>query len=259
MNDYQTRRAALRLIALAAGAAGLAACSSSPSRRDGAGTVGDPLPGDDPLLNSPTRNNRDFARNDPSDALEDWRSRRAGPAPGPRPTAPSGIVPRSAWAKDRPVPTLADPLRRITRITIHHEGSTVYTSTRMDDTLRRLESIRQAHRQLGWADIGYHYAIDPAGRVYEGRSLQLQGAHVKNNNEENLGVVLLGNFEQQAPTPQALSALERFVAQQMARYRVGVSRVYTHRELRPTLCPGRNLQGKVLSMRSGGSLGRVFA
>jgi hypothetical protein len=35
------------------------------------------------------------------------------------------------------------------------------------------------------ADIGYHYTIDPTGRIWEGRPVQYQGAHVKMNNEHN--------------------------------------------------------------------------
>jgi hypothetical protein len=109
-----------------------------------------------------------------------------------------------------------------------------------------------------WADIGYHYVIDPAGRVWEGRPTRLQGAHVKDHNENNLGIVVLGNFEEQRPTPEALRALDAFVAQQMQRLAVPISEVWTHRELMPTACPGRNLQSYMAATRSGsGRLARA--
>jgi hypothetical protein len=73
---------------------------------------------------------------------------------------------------------------------------------------------------------------------------------VKDTNEHNLGVLVLGNFDLQQPTPQALASLDSFVAAQMRRYRVPLSRVYTHQELRPTACPGRNLQRYMLATRT---------
>lgn len=110
----------------------------------------------------------------------------------------------------------------------------------------------------GWADIGYHYVVDPAGRVWEARPIQLQGAHVKYNNEGNLGVMVMGNFEEQYPTSAASASLDDFVAELMRRHGVGVGRVYTHREIRPTACPGRNLQRVMESARSrGGALARA--
>jgi hypothetical protein len=97
--------------------------------------------------------------------------------------------------------------------------------------------------------------VDPSGRVWEGRSVLCQGAHVQDNNEHNLGIVVLGNFEQQVPTPAAIHSLDRFVASQMSRFNVPLRRVYTHQELRRTACPGRNLQRYMLASRSrGGNL-----
>lgn len=254
MKGHCTRRDAIRLGAMFAAAGALGACTSTPRTDSELGSVGDPLPGDLPPIDDAS-SEHSAAR----DALQRWHNRdRISADRPPRPRQPGGIVPRSAWAKEGPVLSLADPLTRVTRITIHHEGSSPYFSTSMRDALARLESVRRAHRERGWADIGYHYAIDPAGRIYACRPTSLQGAHVKFNNEQNLGVVVLGNFEQQRPTPEALRSLARFLADQMRVYRVPVDRVYTHRELRPTLCPGRNLQQQVIAMRSG-SLQRALA
>ena len=143
-------------------------------------------------------------------------------------------------------------MRGISRITVHHDAivSTDLRST--SDVTRRIESIRRSHVQRGWADIGYHYVIDPSGRVWEARSTAYQGAHVEDNNEHNLGVVVLGNFDVHAPTLAATVAVERFVASQMHRYRVPMDRVYTHRELRRTACPGSRLQRFMIATRSSG-------
>ena len=68
--------------------------------------------------------------------------------------------------------------------------------------------IRRGHvNHNGWADIGYHFAVDRAGRVWSCRPLVWQGAHVKDRNEGNIGVLVLGNFEIERPTSAQLNAL----------------------------------------------------
>ncbi len=147
----------------------------------------------------------------------------------------------------------------INRITIHHDGMTPFTSTSQSAAAGRLERIRGSHvSSRGWADIGYHFVVDPGGRVWEARPVALQGAHVKYNNEHNLGIMVMGNYDKQSPTNAASTSLDDFVGAMMRKYRVPVSRVYTHQELRPTACPGKSLQQVMESTRSrGGVLARA--
>lgn len=170
-----------------------------------------------------------------------------------------GVVPRSSWTRAKPKVWDTKPMGRVSRITVHHDGMTPFRSTSSSASAQRLESIRNAHvSSNGWADIGYHFVVDPAGRVWEARPTTLQGAHVKYNNEGNLGVMMMGNYEQQVPTAAASSAIDEFVSVLMRRYGVPVGRVYTHREIRPTACPGRNLQMVMETARSrGGALARA--
>jgi hypothetical protein len=146
----------------------------------------------------------------------------------------------------------------VNRITIHHDAINSVGLIGQAETAMRLETIRMGHRSHNWADIGYHYVIDPSGRVWEGRPLWLQGAHVKDTNEHNIGVMCMGNFEQHQPTAAQLNSLDNFVAQLCRTHRIPVGRVYTHRELKPTLCPGRNLQRYVTVTRAnGGRMARL--
>ncbi len=183
---------------------------------------------------------------------------RAATGPGPAP----GVLPRSAWTSRGPArPREINPMNGVSRITIHHDGMDAFLSTSQSDAARRLEMIRSAHinrRPQPFADIGYHYVIDPAGRVWEGRSVRYQGAHVQDHNEHNLGIMVMGNFDLHRPTPAATNALDRFVAAQMQAYRVPIGRVRTHQELNPTACPGRNLQRYMFTSRQSGTL-RVAA
>ena len=103
----------------------------------------------------------------------------------------------------------------------------------------------------GWADIGYHFVVDPSGRVWAARPLDRQGAHVKNENEHNLGILVLGNFEVQTPTPAAMTSLDALVVEAAMVNRVPLSNVRTHREWNPTACPGASLQAHMNRARSG--------
>ena len=139
---------------------------------------------------------------------------------------------------------------RIERITIHHDAMPSSGFRTEADSKDRLNDILRAHRNNGWADIGYHYAIDPMGNVWSARPIQLQGAHVRDWNERNLGIMMMGNFMHEQPTPQAISSLEGLVAAASSRYRVPAGRVATHRELASTACPGDALQRQINAARS---------
>ncbi len=165
-----------------------------------------------------------------------------------------GVIPRSAWAKAGPKMSGSKPMNGVQRVTIHHDGTNASGLRGQSAVARRIESIREYHRSKGveWIDIGYHYIIDPEGRVWEGRPISIEGAHVKATNEHNLGVMLLGNFDQHSPTGAQIATLNGFVRDQCMRYRVPTNRIYTHQELKQTACPGRNLQNYMQVARSGG-------
>ncbi len=247
------RRDAVKLVIRTSGAAlgagaltgALGGCASS--RRPGVGKIGDPIPDDPRITRAPKR-------------IEPWAgppTTTTPPAPLPSPSI-SGVISRSHWARGAPRPWLADPMNGIRHITVHHDGMSPFTNSSWGDAAHRIEAIRNAHTGKGWADIGYHYVIDPAGRIWQARPLELQGAHVKSANPHNLGICVLGNFERQRPTSAAVQSLENLIASEMRRLGVPLSEVRTHQELAATACPGRSLQAKMNSTRSrGGRLRRA--
>ena len=176
------------------------------------------------------------------------------PAPTTKPVparlpAAMAVTPRSAWTRGG---TSGDvkPMNGVQRITVHHSAmATTGNSARA--TAAMLTSIRKGHLARGWADIGYHFAVDPAGRVLACRDLRFQGAHVAEHNEHNVGVCVLGNFDEQRPTPPQLNALHAALTSLAATYRVPMRRVYTHQELNPTACPGVYLQRHMVLARQG--------
>lgn len=178
------------------------------------------------------------------------RSAPAGPSAGAGYfDLPDGVIPRAQWTSAGVIVSRANPMVRVERITVHHDAIDSSSIRTRSDAVRRLESVRSGHVGREWADIGYHFVIDPMGNVWEGRPLRYQGAHVSDQNERNMGVMVMGNFMEQSPTSAARSALDGFLRRQMERYNLSVSRVYTHRELGPTLCPGTMLQSHMAGAR----------
>jgi len=179
------------------------------------------------------------------------------PSPGAAVVPPGigSVMGRSNWTRNGPIISRLNPMNGISRITLHHEGApdnpVYFTDTRT--VAERIELDRQAHLERGWGDIGYHYIIDRAGRIWEGRPIQYQGAHVRDNNEHNIGVMCMGNFDIQQPSEAQLSSLAGFTQKLRRKHNVSVNRVFTHQELMPTNCPGRSMQPRIAALRSGGA------
>ena len=163
--------------------------------------------------------------------------------------------PRSMWARGFPDRMQMDPMLPPKYVTIHHDGMTPFYGLTDVEARGRLELIRNGHRGKGWGDIGYHYVVDRAGHVWQGRDvLRYQGAHVKDRNEHNIGVMCLGNFVVQKPSSDQVEGLNHVVATLRAAYRIPASNVRTHREWKGahTACPGDGLQTRVAVLRKSG-------
>ncbi len=238
------RRSALRLLGLSGLGALLGGCVVDAPRSSG---VHDPAPIYPPRAAAPQPvPMRTIAYAPPQRIAVPPPVQAPAPAPVPRTT---GIVPRSAWTRSAPGRNL-NAMNGITRVTVHHMGADPVWATDTTASYEALSSILAGHRQRGWADIGYHYIIDRAGRVIEGRSTRYQGAHVSETNEHNLGIMILGNFDKQSPNQAQINSAHAFIRQMLVQHRVPTSRLYTHRELKPTACPGRTLQAHMIAARN---------
>jgi hypothetical protein len=192
-----------------------------------------------------------------------WKPRSLPPEPtsAPPPPMPSsgppGVIARTRWSGGDPVPSLMDRMAPIQWVTVHHDGMDPFYSTEESSARGRLEAIRRAHRGKGWGDIGYHYAVDRNGRIWECRSLSFQGAHVKDCNIGNIGVLCMGNFDKQSPSQPQLAALNKHVTWLMRHYKVQAARLRTHQEWpsAATACPGVNLQRYMAAVRNNRQIG----
>jgi hypothetical protein len=176
------------------------------------------------------------------------------------------VIPRTRWGAMPANYAHMDKMRGgYRRITVHHsadreppalDGSVAASAA-------EVRSIQKAHmegKETGYADIGYHFVIDPFGRVFQGRELPWQGAHAAGaNNIQNIGVCLIGNFDEEKPTQRALDALKKLLDEQRTIWKIPRTQVLTHQELKSTECPGRNLARWVQTYRRAGTAAPVEA
>jgi N-acetyl-anhydromuramyl-L-alanine amidase AmpD len=160
--------------------------------------------------------------------------------------APVIVLPRKDWTNARPNLNNIRVMNGVKKITVHHTAQPI-TVDAWKPTAGTLENIREFHSgqkatDRKWADIAYHFVVDRAGRVWQARPLAYQGAHAQFHNEHNLGIVLLGDFDQQSPSAAQLISLTGFIGFVRQLYSVPVKSIFTHGELGKTDCPGKKLQ-----------------
>jgi len=173
-------------------------------------------------------------------------------APTPKqtmfPMIGNGIIPRAAWTSVGPAKP-CHPMDGVSLITFHHDGDPGgFYEDKLWETAAYLERIRAYHVQKAFEDIGYHYAIDRAGFVWQLRPVQYRGEHVRNGldakhqlhkwNDHNVGVVVLGNFMLQSPTDAQKARICTFGAWLRKQYHLPIAQVKVHQELVTTECPG---------------------
>ena len=133
--------------------------------------------------------------------------------------------------------------KRWTTIVIHHSATDGGGAKAFDEF----------HRSgNGWDELGYHFVIGngtdtPDGQVEVGPRWQTQkhGAHCKTAgnyfNDHGIGICLVGDFDDTAPTPRQMASLERLVRFLMYQCGIPASQVTTHRDVtHRTRCPGRH-------------------
>ncbi|MBI5200105.1 MAG: N-acetylmuramoyl-L-alanine amidase [Elusimicrobia bacterium] len=160
------------------------------------------------------------------------------PPPDPAAVEPE-VIERANWGA-KPPHEAYSPLAP-ERFTQHHTAGK-HTTT-LPESLAEMRFLQDFHqRGRGWNDIGYHFLIDGAGRVFRGRPIDAQGAHVLGQNEGNVGISLLGNYHppyNDAVSPAQREAIRRLGAWLRDRYGVAPSTYRGHRDYNPkTDCPG---------------------
>lgn len=166
----------------------------------------------------------------------------------PSAVAPADLViPRAAWgarSPDKICGSVVSPYR----MAIHHTASPADDG---GDAAARMRQMQAYHMDTnGWCDIGYHFVVSQAGAVYQGRSDERRpGAHVLNNNSGNVGICLIGNFQNQQVSDTQLNKAAEIVRWVGQTYDIPFNRtsIKGHREHsgQSTSCPGDNLLSRL--------------
>ena len=78
-------------------------------------------------------------------------------------------------------------------MTLHHSAG--FSAETLDEGIAQMQAIQTFHQDVrGWSDIGYHFVIDKAGNIYQGRPETVIGAHTGGSNTGNIGACLLGCY-----------------------------------------------------------------
>lgn len=177
----------------------------------------------------------------------------------PRPELPSTPAPalaverRASWSPEAEDRRNLEPMGKVRRLTIHHSAM-YFRDTRPAACAAHIQRIQREHMgNRGYGDIGYHYLIDPAGRIWQGRDLRWQGAHASGaNNRHNIGICVLGNFLRgrggQGPTPAQTASMRALVLNLMQVHRFGPDQIHCHSDFKATQCPGPLMESVVAQM-----------
>ena len=145
------------------------------------------------------------------------------------------IIQRNVWGAMKAGEMTAS--KGFNKITVHHTSEKKDSYKRND--IHFIQTIQKFHiKTRKWADIGYHYIIGKDGKIYEGRLLSYYGAHVKNNNTANIGIALLGNFNDNRLNSNQKNSLLSLIEALRERYKIPPQALFAHKELGKTSCPG---------------------
>ncbi|GAA3826769.1 N-acetylmuramoyl-L-alanine amidase [Streptomyces phyllanthi] len=193
-------------------------------------------------------------------------------------------ITRAGWGADESLRFKADGTENTPQTYYPAQTMTVHHTAGANGDLDPAATIRAYYHLHAvandWGDIGYHFLIDEAGRIYEGRYSGTDGIpahdttgkmvtafHAAGFNSGNLGVALLGTFTDQSPTAAARDSLTLLLAALSAEHGFdpqaavtfvnpvnGVTRnvqmISGHRDWLTTECPGTTLYGDLPALRA---------
>jgi hypothetical protein len=180
---------------------------------------------------------------------------------------------RSEWGA-RPPSSSIPAASELKMAVVHHSDTgNAYTQAEVPAVLRSIQAYHMGGR--GWSDIGYNLVVDRFGGIWEGRDGSVDrlsiGAHSMGFNTSTVGVMVLGNYAQGAPTGAALDGVAEVIAWKFANEGVdpassvqytsagslsipaGVTRTFPrivgHRDVGATACPGAYLYARLGDVR----------
>jgi hypothetical protein len=152
------------------------------------------------------------------------------------------MITRTDWGAGRltAYSSTIKPANR-TGIIIHH--SVTAQGTDQASVAGILRTIDKFHRSKGWGGIGYNFAVDHAGRVYEARGRDIIGVHASGSNTANFGICFIGNSDKKV-SDKAVAAIAKLV-ENLQNASGKKLKVQGHRDVNSTGCPGSKLYTEI--------------
>lgn len=133
-------------------------------------------------------------------------------------------------------------------LVIHH------TAVSREKNMLQYNATNDYHKSKGFPKsetglyIGYHYFIEPSGKLYQTKLDHEFGAHCKEDemNYKSLGICLTGNFDVEMPTEKQLATLATLITSLRIKYNISRQNVKFHRDYAPKTCPGNNFTRELL-------------
>lgn len=134
-------------------------------------------------------------------------------------------------------------------IVIHHSGN---WGEKKPVNIERFHMVEN-----NYDHVGYHFLIDSNGKIYEGRSLIYKGSHVRLSNSKKIGILLLGDFDEQwwdiddQLTNSQLKAVNSLIKSLTKHF--SINKLGGHKEFLPGKgysCPGNLVMDIIDTMRA---------
>lgn len=135
------------------------------------------------------------------------------------------------------------PKRPVERVFLHCSAS------EMDiDGQTMVDEIRKWHLARGFSNVGYHFLIDKAGQIMNGRSLETSPAAQKGHNTGTIAIMVHGLTD----FPQIMLDACKFLCMEINVAYEGRISFHGHREVSSTkTCPVFNYKSLLLLDRFG--------
>lgn len=167
------------------------------------------------------------------------------------------IISRAEWGARNPKYDYSNH-PYFNKMTLHHAAG--WGARTLDEGKAAVKSIQDFHQDgRGWSDIGYHFLVDMAGNIYQGRPETVLGAHVGGANTGNIGVCLLGCYHPPETSIPCYDEMSYSSEQSLIKLYAWISDAYGvepkllkgHRDyFGTTSCPGNNVWSMLPNLRS---------
>ena len=137
-----------------------------------------------------------------------------------------------------------DKLREWKFVVVHHTA----TEAGSVESIDAAHKLRRDADGKPWRGIGYHFLVGNGHGMQDGEVAatfrwkdQIDGAHAGNleYNTHGIGICLVGNFDEEPPTPAQIAALRKLIDRLRKDCGIETKGVIRHTDIKATACPGK--------------------